>query len=66
MERMPETLDWLYSLEGRGEIYKLERMDQALKLIGDPHQRLRAVHIAGTKGKGSVAAMLDAMPARRR
>jgi len=56
-----KTLDWLYSLEGRGEIYKLERMDQALALIGDPHQRLRAVHIAGTKGKGSVAAMIDAI-----
>ena len=55
-----ETLSWLYSLEGRGEIYKLERMDQALALIGDPHLKLRAVHIAGTKGKGSVAAMLDA------
>jgi dihydrofolate synthase/folylpolyglutamate synthase len=35
-------------------------MDQALKLIGDPHRKLRAVHIAGTKGKGSVAAMIDA------
>lgn len=58
---MSKTLDWLYSLEGRGEIYKLERMDQALALIGDPHRRLRAVHIAGTKGKGSVAAMLDAV-----
>ena len=61
MQRFSKTLDWLYSLEGRGEIYKLERMDQALALIGDPHRRLRAVHIAGTKGKGSVAAMLDAI-----
>src|SRR6266481_1183356 len=61
MARMSKTLDWLYSLEGRGEIYKLERMDNALALIGDPHRKLRAVHIAGTKGKGSVAAMLDAM-----
>jgi dihydrofolate synthase / folylpolyglutamate synthase len=61
MPRLSKTLDWLYSLEGRGEIYKLERMDQALALIGDPHRRLSAVHIAGTKGKGSVAAMLDAM-----
>ncbi|MGA2410667.1 MAG: Mur ligase family protein, partial [Candidatus Binataceae bacterium] len=59
MERMPETLDWLYSLEARGEIYKLERMDHALNLIGNPHQKIRAVHIAGTKGKGSVAAMVD-------
>jgi dihydrofolate synthase/folylpolyglutamate synthase len=61
MERMTETLSWLYSLEARGEIYKLERMDQALELIGNPHLRLRAVHIAGTKGKGSVAAMIDAI-----
>ncbi|MEA2650090.1 MAG: dihydrofolate synthase / folylpolyglutamate synthase, partial [Candidatus Binataceae bacterium] len=61
MERMTDTLEWLYSLEARGEIYKLDRMDSALALIGDPHRKLREVHIAGTKGKGSVAAMLDAM-----
>jgi dihydrofolate synthase/folylpolyglutamate synthase len=60
MEQISETLNWLYSLEARGEIYKLERMDQALALIGDPHRKLRAIHIAGTKGKGSTAAMLDA------
>ncbi len=59
MDRLNQTIDWLYSLESRGEIYKLERMDAALALIGNPHRRIRAVHIAGTKGKGSVAAMLD-------
>ena len=61
MGQLSTTLDWLYSLEARGEIYKLERMDQALALIGNPHLGLRAVHIAGTKGKGSVAAMIDAV-----
>jgi dihydrofolate synthase/folylpolyglutamate synthase len=60
MHALAPTLEWLYTLEGRGEIYQLERMDQALGLIGNPHLRLRAVHIAGTKGKGSVAAMIDA------
>jgi dihydrofolate synthase/folylpolyglutamate synthase len=59
MDRLQQTLDWLYSLESRGEIYKLERMSRALELIGNPHLRLQVVHIAGTKGKGSVAAMLD-------
>ncbi|MGO9062672.1 MAG: bifunctional folylpolyglutamate synthase/dihydrofolate synthase [Candidatus Binataceae bacterium] len=59
MERLQQTLEWLYSLEARGEIYKLERMEQALERIGNPHLRLQVVHIAGTKGKGSVAAMLD-------
>src|SRR5580658_3346355 len=61
MERLAKTLDWLYSLESRGEIYKLERTEAALALIGNPHRKLRAVHIAGTKGKGSVAAMLDSV-----
>ncbi len=60
MDPKSDTLNWLYSLEGRGEIYKLERMEQALELLGNPHRKLRAVHIAGTKGKGSVAALLDA------
>ncbi|HVA81996.1 MAG TPA: folylpolyglutamate synthase/dihydrofolate synthase family protein [Candidatus Binataceae bacterium] len=59
--RLSKTIDWLYSLESRGEIYKLERMEAALALIGNPHRRLRAIHIAGTKGKGSVAAMLDSI-----
>src|SRR5215470_14021997 len=60
-ERLAKTLDWLYSLEARGEIYKLERMDAALALLGNPQRKLRSVHIAGTKGKGSVAAMLDSI-----
>src|SRR5277367_217648 len=59
MKDVERTIDWLYSLESRGEIYKLERMEHALALLGNPHHRLRAVHIAGTKGKGSVAALMD-------
>jgi dihydrofolate synthase/folylpolyglutamate synthase len=59
MKDVAGTIDWLYSLEPRGEIYKLERMEQALALLDNPHRRLRAVHIAGTKGKGSVAALID-------
>jgi len=38
--------------------FKLDRMRQLLALIGDPHERLKAVHLAGTKGKGSTAAMV--------
>lgn len=37
---------------------KLERMRRLLGLLGDPHQALRIVHIAGTKGKGSTAALI--------
>ena len=37
---------------------KLERMRALLRLLGDPHEQFRSVHITGTKGKGSTAAML--------
>jgi len=35
----------------------LSRMERFLALLGEPHRRFRSVHIAGTKGKGSTAAM---------
>ncbi|GIW78891.1 MAG: hypothetical protein KatS3mg105_0698 [Gemmatales bacterium] len=40
-----------------GELH-LERMRQLLHLLGEPQKNLRIVHIAGSKGKGSTAAML--------
>jgi dihydrofolate synthase/folylpolyglutamate synthase len=41
--------------------FRLDRMRALLRAVGSPHERLPAVHIAGTKGKGSTAAMLAAM-----
>jgi len=38
--------------------YNLDRVRQLLHLLGDPHWRFRSVHVAGTKGKGSTAAMI--------
>ncbi len=37
---------------------KLDQIRTLLARLGDPHQRLRIVHIAGSKGKGSTSAML--------
>ena len=38
--------------------FKLDRMRRLMSLVGDPHLSLKAIHIAGTKGKGSTAAMV--------
>jgi dihydrofolate synthase/folylpolyglutamate synthase len=38
--------------------FKLDRMRSLLARLGDPHLGLRIVHVAGSKGKGSTAAML--------
>ncbi len=37
---------------------KLDRMRALLHRLGDPHEKLRTVHVAGSKGKGSTCAML--------
>jgi len=38
--------------------YDLRRVEELLSRIGSPHLKARSVHIAGTNGKGSVAAMI--------
>ncbi|MFL5339318.1 MAG: bifunctional folylpolyglutamate synthase/dihydrofolate synthase [Gemmataceae bacterium] len=40
---------------------KLDQIRALLRAVGDPQQRLRIVHVAGSKGKGSTAAMLAAV-----
>src|SRR3989442_2948852 len=40
---------------------KLDRMAALLERLGDPQRRLRIVHVAGSKGKGSTSAMLAAI-----
>lgn len=37
---------------------KLDRMRLLLELLGNPHERYKVVHVTGTKGKGSTAAMI--------
>jgi dihydrofolate synthase/folylpolyglutamate synthase len=40
------------------EDLKLDHLRTLLARLGDPHRRLRIVHVAGSKGKGSTSAML--------
>jgi len=64
--RYQQALDYIYSfidyerLPGsRSRVnYDLRRMDELLERLGNPHLKSRTIHIAGTKGKGSVAAMI--------
>ncbi len=41
--------------------FRLDRIRQMLSLLGSPQEKIPAIHIAGTKGKGSTAAMLDSI-----
>jgi dihydrofolate synthase/folylpolyglutamate synthase len=40
--------------------YDLRRVEELLSRMGNPHHQAKSVHIAGTNGKGSVAAMITA------
>jgi dihydrofolate synthase / folylpolyglutamate synthase len=62
MTEYERTIEWLYALEAaKGMDFKLERVSLALQRLGDPQRRFLNLHIAGTNGKGSVAAMLHAV-----
>ncbi|MEM1356406.1 MAG: folylpolyglutamate synthase/dihydrofolate synthase family protein [Planctomycetota bacterium] len=43
------------------QTFSLDRMQQLLELLGNPHLELKCVHVAGTKGKGSTCAMVTSM-----
>lgn len=48
----------LYHLQRRGIAPGLERVRMILEQLGNPHRALRAIHIAGTNGKGTVSSVL--------
>jgi len=54
-ERMAKPRDAATSIFG------LARMNDLLDFLGNPQEKLRVVHIAGTKGKGSTATMTAAI-----
>ena len=56
-----EALSYIHSVCWKGSIPGLSRTRELLAKMGDPEKKLRFVHIAGTNGKGSTAAMLAAI-----
>ncbi len=62
-----EALDYLYSLANyervqlpsySSETLNLDRMLNLLAALGNPQERYKTIHVAGTKGKGSTSAMM--------
>ncbi|MFC1918425.1 bifunctional folylpolyglutamate synthase/dihydrofolate synthase [Chloroflexota bacterium] len=67
--RYQQALDYIYSFidyetepRPRDPVhYDLRRMEELLARLGSPHLKTGTVHIAGSKGKGSVAAMMTSV-----
>lgn len=57
----PSAKRYLYGLRHRGAKYGIDRMVPFSEALGHPERRYPKIHIAGTNGKGSTAAMLEAI-----
>lgn len=55
-----DSLDWLYGLAQFGIKFGLDNIRALLAGLDHPHQQFRSLHVAGTNGKGSVTAIVDA------
>lgn len=56
-----EVREYLYALKARGVKVGLERMQVLARLLGHPERCFPVLHVAGTNGKGSTSAMLEAI-----
>jgi dihydrofolate synthase/folylpolyglutamate synthase len=53
--------EYLFSLKAKGVRFGIDRMALLAEALGHPERAVPCVHVAGTNGKGSVSAMLDAI-----
>ena len=57
MMNLNEALDYIHNLYRKGSVPGLHRMREMMEKMGNPQKKLKFIHIAGTNGKGSTAAM---------
>jgi len=56
-----ETIEYLYSLRLFGAKFGLSNTLKLAEMVGNPQEKLRFIHVAGTNGKGSTCAMLESI-----
>lgn len=58
MPKLQDQLEYMYGLGRFGIRLGLSTMESLLEGLGNPHRAFKSVHITGTTGKGSTAALL--------
>ncbi len=61
LQTYDEAVDWINGLIAFGIRPGLERIENLMSQLGNPHQRLKFIHVAGTNGKGSTCAFLTSV-----
>lgn len=58
---MEKVISYIGTNRGNGQKKSLDRMRELLKELGNPHENLTYIHITGTNGKGSTAAIFQSV-----
>ncbi len=56
-----ESVKYLYKIAGFAKKSSLDDINYLLEQLGNPHKNLKFIHVAGTNGKGSVCAFIEAI-----
>ncbi|MCK4456011.1 MAG: bifunctional folylpolyglutamate synthase/dihydrofolate synthase [Thermoplasmata archaeon] len=59
MTEYDEALRWLFKLQRFGVKLGLDNVRELLGHLGNPHEKFKSIHVAGTNGKGSVCTFLS-------
>ena len=55
------TIQYLYDLRKYGFKFGLQNITKLMDALHNPHRNFRSVHVAGTNGKGSTAALISSV-----
>jgi len=56
-----KALDYIYNLTKYGIKLGLKNINHLLYLLGEPHKKLKIIHVAGTNGKGSTSSLISSI-----
>ncbi|MBM3291052.1 bifunctional folylpolyglutamate synthase/dihydrofolate synthase [Candidatus Bathyarchaeota archaeon] len=56
-----EATEWLFNIRRFGAERTLDPIIRLMELLGNPHKKLKYIHVTGTNGKGSTSAMIAAI-----
>ncbi|MDO5038408.1 folylpolyglutamate synthase/dihydrofolate synthase family protein [Clostridium sp.] len=56
-----QAMDYIKEVGNFGSNYGLERTERILEILGNPHKKIKCIHIAGTNGKGSTTSIINSI-----